>query len=35
MEENSCGFKYVEGPIVVYKSFDKDFCCHEKLYSMR
>ena len=34
MEENSCGFKYVEGPIVVYKSFDKDFCCHGKQYEV-
>ena len=34
MKENSCGFKYIEGPIVVYKSFDKYFCCHEKQYEV-
>ena len=34
MEENNCGFKYVEGPIVVYKGFDKDFCCHGKQYEV-
>ena len=34
MEENSCGFKYVEGPIVVYKGFDKDFCFLGKQYEV-
>ena len=34
MEENSCGFKYVEGPVIVYKGFDKDFCCHGKQYEV-
>lgn len=34
VNENPIGFKYVEGPIVVYKSFDKDFCCHEKQYEV-
>lgn len=34
VEENSCDFKYVEGPIIVYKAFDKDFCCHGKQYEI-
>ena len=34
MEDNSCGFKYVEGPIVVYKGFDKDFCFLGKQYEV-
>lgn len=34
MKENSCGFKYVEGPVIVYKGFDKDFCCHGKQYEV-
>ena len=34
VEEKSCDFKYVEGPIIVYKAFDKDFCCHGKQYEI-
>lgn len=34
VNENPIGFKYVEGPIVVYKSFDKDFRCHGKQYEV-
>ena len=34
VNENPIGFNYVEGPIVVYKSFDKDFRCHEKQYEV-
>ena len=34
VEDNSCDFKYVEGPIIVYKAFDKDFCCHGKQYEI-
>lgn len=34
VNENPIGFKYVEGPVIVYKGFDKDFCCHGKQYEV-
>ena len=34
LNDNPIGFDYVEGPIMVYKSFNKDFCCHEKQYEV-
>lgn len=34
VNENPIGFKYVEGPVIVYKGFDKDFRCHEKQYEV-
>ena len=34
MKENNCGFKYIEGPVIVYKGFDKDFCFLGKQYEV-
>ena len=34
MKDNSKEFEYIEGPIVAYKAFDKDFCCHGKQYEV-
>lgn len=34
VNENPIGFKHVEGPVIVYKGFDKDFCCHGKQYEV-
>ena len=34
VNENPIGFKYVEGPVIVYKGFDKNFCCHGKQYEV-
>ena len=34
MKDNSKEFENIEGPIVAYKAFDKDFCCHGKQYEV-